>query len=103
MGSKWRCFLGYLGPLEISLKLRRGYDFHTLEMLFAGMISRLDQMVFCRFSCFLLLVGPLLGSVLGQKSEKMEYGKTSEKVVEKIQAGVTSNSGHGHMWSLKRT
>ena len=43
LGSNWRCFLGYLGPLEIGLKRWRGYDFHTLEVLFAGMVSKLDR------------------------------------------------------------
>ena len=43
LGSNLRCFLVYLGPLEIGLKLWRGYDFHTLEMLFAGMVSKLDR------------------------------------------------------------
>ena len=38
------------------------------------------------------LVGPLLGSVLGQKSEKVEYEKTSEKVVEKFQDEATTDS-----------
>ena len=50
----------------------------------------------------MILSGSLLGNVLRQKDEKMEYGKTSEKVVEKIQAGVTTNSEIGPMWSLKR-
>ena len=64
------CFLGYLGPLEIGLKRWRGYDFHTLEVLFAGMISRLDRVgVFLSIFRFLTLFGPLLGSVLGQKCE----------------------------------
>ena len=43
LGSNLRCFLVYLGPSEIGLKHERGYDFHTLELLFAGMISRLDR------------------------------------------------------------
>ena len=33
----------YLGILKIGLKRKREYDFHTLEALFAGMISRLDS------------------------------------------------------------
>ena len=35
-------FLGYLGSLTMELQRKREYDFHTLEILFAGMISRLD-------------------------------------------------------------
>ena len=42
LGPKLEAFLGYLGTLKMTLKRRRAYDFHTLEVLFAGMISRLD-------------------------------------------------------------
>ena len=49
-------------------------------------------MFFNGFLRFLTLFGPLPGTVLGQKSEKVEYGKTSEKVVEKIQAEDTTDS-----------
>ena len=42
-GLHFLMFLGYLGPLEISLKRWRGYDFHTLEVLFAGTNSKLDR------------------------------------------------------------
>ena len=55
----------------------------------------------CRFSWFLTLFGSLLGSILGQKGEKVEYGKTSEKVVEKFQAGARGNSGSGPCGPLK--
>ena len=37
--------MGCLGTLEIELKRRRGCDFHTLDILFAGMISRLDLLI----------------------------------------------------------
>ena len=37
--------MGYLGTLTIELKLRRECDFHTLEVVFAGLISRLDLVV----------------------------------------------------------
>jgi hypothetical protein len=49
--------------------------------------------LFVDFPCFLTLFGSLLGSVLGQKSEKVEHGKTNEKVVEKFHARARGNSG----------
>ena len=94
LGFNLWCFLGYLGPLDIGLKRWRGYDFHTLEVIFAGTISRFDLVgfFFSKFLRLLPLCGPLLGSVLGQKCEKMECGKTSEKIVEYFHAGLTGNS-----------
>ena len=38
---------------------------------------------------------------MGQKGEKEEYGKTSEKVVEKIQARATGNSDYHPCGPLK--
>ena len=70
LGSNLRCFLVYLGPLEIGLKRWRGYDFHTLEVLFAGMISRLDRVgVFLSIFTIFNTFGALLGSVSRQKYE----------------------------------
>ena len=61
-GVQFVMFFGYLGPLEIGLKRGRGYDFHTLEVLFAGMVSKLDRVdVFLKiltiFNTFWLPVG----------------------------------------------
>ena len=43
---------------------------------------------------FLTLFGPLPGTVLGRKSEKKRHEKTSGKVVKKIQAEATTDSGY---------
>ena len=47
------------------------------------------------------LFGSLLGSVSGQKSEKVEYGKTNEKVVEYFHASHAVNSETGPCGPLK--
>ena len=63
--------MGYLGTLKMELKRRRECDFHTLEVFFAGMISRLDLVIdlltvleiFCFFS-FGVHSGSNLGTFL---------------------------------------
>jgi len=77
LGSNWRCFLGYLGPLEIGLKRWRGYDFHTLEVLFAGMVSRLD-----RVEVFFMIVDTFwlpFGKCFGTKRWKNGVWKNKRK------------------------
>ena len=45
LGDHLVCFLEGPVTFKIELKRWREYDFHTLEFLFAGMISRLDLVV----------------------------------------------------------
>jgi len=66
-GVQFVMVFGYLGPLEIGLKRWRGYDFRTLEMLFAGMVSKLDRVdvflkIFMIFSTFWLPSGECFGT-----------------------------------------
>ena len=42
-GAQFGMFFGVPGNLGNRLKTLKGYDFHTLEILFAGMISSLDR------------------------------------------------------------
>ena len=50
------------------------------------------------FIDFYHFLDPLAGSVLVQRGEKMEYGKTSEKVAKYFHAGHTSNPGESRDW-----
>ena len=93
------------GKLGNKVKTLKGYDFHTLEALFAGMISRLDLMsdLLTIFEIFYVLWN-FLGRVLAHIFEKIEYGKRVDKGVEKGHA-VNEVSGRGggqharqHVW-----
>ena len=97
--------VGALGNLGNRLKTLKGIRFsHFGDPLSRhDFRARLGECVFYNFSVFLQFLDPLPGSVLGQKCEEMEYGKTSEKRVGYFHAGHASNSGYYPMWSLKRT
>ena len=84
MGS----FLGCLGTLEIELKHSRESDFHTLELLFAGMIFRLDLVndFLLVFEIFDVFADVHLGSVLVQMRMKMEGERRAEKGMKKCHA-----------------
>ena len=91
-GIELAMLFGVPGTLGNRLKTLKGIRFSH----FGGAFCRYGFQA--RSGGGLTLFGSLLGSVLGQKGGLMEYGKTSEKVVEKIQAG---NSGYRPCGPLK--
>ena len=77
LGSNLGAFLGYLGTLKTSLKRWREYAFHTLEVLVAGMISRLDWVsdFFAIFYIFNVFRTSILGVCWGKCVWKWRWTK----------------------------
>ena len=85
LGSKLWCFLGYLGPLEIGLERWRGYDFHTLGLLFGGTNSKLDREgVFSWIFTFFVTFWTPFGECFGTKKWKKEAWKNNRKNSGKV-------------------
>ena len=107
-GVQVAMLFGVPGTLGNRLKTLKGYDFHALEVLFAGMISRLDRMgvFFQIFMIFITFRIPFRGVFWYTKVKNGAWQKQRKQksniFMRAIQL-ILSIPETGPMWSLKRT
>ena len=86
LGDHFACFLEGSGTLKIEPERSREYDFHTLEPLFAGLISRLEfavdfLQISSSFYYFWRPFGSPFGSLWLESGAEKEGSEKSEKEV----------------------